>query len=49
MIQENFNIKVYLNDTEIEVTQTGYQYPPMKTKDGAFVYRYIVIIIILKH
>ncbi|KAL5242146.1 hypothetical protein ACI65C_009556 [Semiaphis heraclei] len=38
MVQENSDIKVYINGTEIEVTATGVQYPP-KNKDDIFIYR----------
>jgi len=38
MVQENSDIKVYINGTEIEVTAAGVQYPP-KNKDDIFVYR----------
>lgn len=37
MIQENSNIKILINGTEIEVTPAGVQYP--KTKDDSFIYR----------
>jgi len=41
MVQENSDIKVYINGTEIEVTATGIQYPP-KNKDDIFIYRYTI-------
>lgn len=47
MIQENTNIKVYINGTEIEVTQSGVQYPP-KNKDDSFIYRYTITAFIVK-
>lgn len=40
IIQENTNIKIYVNGTEIEVTKTGVQYPSQKIKDDSFIYRY---------
>jgi len=38
MVQENSDIKVYINGTENEVTENGVQYPP-KNKDDIFIYR----------
>lgn len=43
IIQENANIKIYINETEIEVTKSGVQYPSQKIKDDSFIYRYTTI------
>lgn len=38
MVQENSDIKIYINGTKIEVTATGVQHPP-KNKNDIFIYR----------
>lgn len=38
MIQDNSNIKIYVNGTEIEVSPTGVEYP-LKNKDDLFLFR----------
>lgn len=43
IIQENTNIKIYINETEIEVTKSGVQYPSQKIKDDSFIYRYTTL------